>query len=57
MKSILTLKYLLGLDWTRLNANGKPPNFYYRADDDVYINIPAVHETVIVNPDYKRFFI
>ena len=45
MKSLLTLKHLLGLDWVALN--GRPPRFMFRTDDDVYVNIPTVDKIII----------
>ena len=50
MKSLLALKYFLGLDWSILNSNRKPPRFMFRTDDDIYVNIPAVDKLVVKNP-------
>ena len=52
MKSILALKYFLGLDWSILNRNGKPPRFMFRVDDDIYINVPAVDNMVLKNTQW-----
>jgi hypothetical protein len=49
LKSILSLKYLLGLNWTQLNFNGNPPKFLFRTDDDVYINLPVVNTKIVKN--------
>jgi hypothetical protein len=47
LKSLLSLKYLLGLDWTQINSNGNPPKFIFKSDDDVYINIPALEARIV----------
>jgi hypothetical protein len=57
LKSLHGLKYVLGLDWSRLNGNGKPPKFLFRADDDIYLNLPLVKKLIIDNTEWDRCMI